>query len=290
MLHTDKLRILLHGFILGGLFAILILPLPAPAQDDARTVLITGSSRGHGLAFVNDYAERGWNVIATTRTPSEAERLHALAEKFSNVVIEEMDILDFDEVDALATKYVDTPIDVLNLNAAIKTFRPRMVQGRELGLNLFGKTDYAWLEQVLRTNIIGQLYVSEAFLEHVAASKQKTIAVMSAQGGSIANIRSPLAPTYHASKAGLNALMRRYGEAVKNRGVVVGIIAPYTIDVENYLEVEDPSILPERIQGYLATNQYVPRRAIGAIMDLIDGLTLDDIGTFHRWDGTTLPW
>jgi len=262
----------------------------AHAQDGEHTVLITGSSRGHGLAFVNDYAERGWNVIATTRTPSEAERLQALAEKFSNVVIEEMDILDFDEVDALATKYVDTPIDVLNLNAAIKTFRPRMVQGRELGLNLFGQTDYAWLEQVLRTNIIGQLYVSEAFLEHVAASKQKTIAVMSAVGGSITNVRSSIAPSYRASKAGVNMIMRTYGEAVKNRGIIVAIIAPGTIDTENYMAVADPSKLSQRTRRMIAANAYAPRHAIGAMIDLIDDLTLEDIAIFHKWDGTTLPW
>jgi len=254
----------------------------APAQDDARTVLITGSSRGHGLAFVNDYAMRGWNVIATTRAPLDAERLQFLAEKFSNVVIEELDITDFEEVDALAAKYIDTPIDVLNLNGAINTFR--------VGLNPFGQTDYGWLEQVLRTNIIGQLYVSEAFLENVAASKQKIIAVMSAVGGSITNLRSPIAPSYRASKAGLNMIMRTYGEAVKNRGVIVAIIAPGTIDTENYMAAADPSKLSQRAQRMIAANAYTPRHAIGAMIDLIDDLTLDDIATFHKWDGTTLPW
>ncbi|MBT8131145.1 MAG: SDR family NAD(P)-dependent oxidoreductase, partial [Gammaproteobacteria bacterium] len=35
------------------------------AADDARpVVLITGSSRGIGLALAQQYAERGWTVIA----------------------------------------------------------------------------------------------------------------------------------------------------------------------------------------------------------------------------------
>jgi NAD(P)-dependent dehydrogenase (short-subunit alcohol dehydrogenase family) len=252
------------------------------AHPLARTVLVTGSAQGHGLAFVNDYAERGWTVIATTRTPSTADRLQALAVKFPNVVIEELDVTDFAEVDALAEKYAGTPIDVLNLNGAINTFR--------VGLNRFGKTDYAWLDQVLRTNVIGQLYVAEAFLEHIASSEQKTIAVMSAVGGSITNVRSATAPSYRASKAGLNMLMRTYGEAVKDRGVIVAVIAPGTIDTENYMAVEDPSTLSERDQRMISANAYAPRHAIGAMIDLIDGLTLDDISTFHKWDGTTLPW
>lgn len=249
----------------------------------AKTVLVTGSSRSHGLAFVNDYAERGWTVIATTRTPSEATELQNLAARYPNrILIEELDVTDFAEVDALAEKYKDTPVDVLNLNGAINTFR--------VGLNEFGTTDYAWLDQVLRTNIIGQLYTAEAFLEHVAASEQKTIAVMSAVGGSITNVNSSTAPSYRASKAGLNMLMRTYGEAVKNRGVIVAVIAPGTIDTKGNMEADDLSTLTDRERRLVTANAYAPRAAIGAMIDLIDGLTLSDIDKFHKWDGTILPW
>ncbi len=143
----------------------------ATAQNDAPTVLITGSSKGHGLNFVNDYAERGWNVIATCRTPSKADELQALADRFDNVTIEALDVTDFAEVDALAAKYRGTPIDVLNLNGAINTW--------SFGPQRFGRIDYEWFEEILKVNVIGQLYVAEAFLEHVAASQQKTIAAMS---------------------------------------------------------------------------------------------------------------
>lgn len=273
---------MIRSHLTAHVAAALLLALGLSTTAVARTVLVTGSSQGHGLAFINDYAERGWTVIATTRTPSKAERLVALAERFPNVTVEELDVTDFAEVDALAKKYDGTPIDVLNLNGAINTFR--------VGRNTHGETDYAWLEQVLKTNIIGQLYVAEAFLEHVAASEQKTIAVMSAVGGSITNVRSATAPSYRASKAGLNMMMRTYGEAVKDRGVIVAVIAPGSIDTENFMQVEDPSTLPERDRRMVAANAYAPRRAIGDMIDLINNLTLDDISTFHKWDGTSLPW
>lgn len=258
------------------------LPMAAEAQKHQSTVLITGSSKSHGLAFVNDYAERGWKVIATCRTPAEATELQALAAKYPDVVVEELDVTDFAEVDALATKYRGQPIDVLNLNGAINTFR--------VGLNKFGETDYAWLERVLKVNIIGQLYVAEAFLEHVAASEQKKIAVMSAEGASIARVQSALAPSYRASKAGLNMLMRTYGEAVKDRGVIVAVIAPGTIDYRDYMNAKDPSVIPEAYRRRLARGRMAPRSAIPAMIDLIDGLTLDDIGSFHLWNGEVLPW
>ena len=255
---------------------------PAKAQDGAPTVLITGSSKSHGLAFVNDYAERGWTVIATCRTPSEADRLQTLADKYPNVTIEELDVTDFPEVDALAAKYSDKPIDVLLLNGAINTWR--------FGPSQFGKIDYDWFEEILKVNIIGQLYVSEAFLEHVVASDQKTIAAISSSGGSITNLGRPMTPLYRASKSGLNMLMRTYGETVKSRGVIVAVIAPGTIDTEDYMNAEDPSIIPDNYKRQIAMNLLAPRTAVGSIIDLIDGLTLDDIGAFHQWDGEVLPW
>ena len=81
--------------------------LPFSAEAQTRTVLITGANQGHGLAFANDYAERGWNVIATCRTPDKAERLTALADQYSNITIEELDVTDFGEIDALADKCLE---------------------------------------------------------------------------------------------------------------------------------------------------------------------------------------
>jgi NAD(P)-dependent dehydrogenase (short-subunit alcohol dehydrogenase family) len=142
----------------------------------------------------------------------------------------------------------------------------------------------------MNVNVIGQLNVAEAFLESVAASQKKTIAVMSAVGGSIGRVHSPIAPSYRASKAGLNMMVRTYGEAVKSRGVIVVVIAPGTVDTEDYLHAEDPSTVPELYQRIIAAGGLAPRSAIDAMINLIDNVTLDDITVFHQWDGTVLPW
>ena len=254
----------------------------APFENDKPTVLITGANASHGLAFANDYADLGWNVIATCRTPEKADRLKALAEKFPNIVIEELDIVDFDEIDAVAEKYRDIPIDVLLLNAAINSFR--------FGPNRFGKIDYDWFEEILKVNVIGQLRVSEAFLEHVASSKQKKIIAMTSTGGSITNVQSTMAVAYRSSKAALNMMMRMYSIELKDRGVIVSIMAPGTVDTEDYMNAEDPASVPKNYQMMMKAKRLAPRTAINDMIALIDRLTLEDSGVYYEWTGTVLPW
>ena len=75
--------------VIGVFFAVCLAVSTGAA--DAKTVLITGSSTGHGLAFVKDYAARGWTVIATCRSPNKAERLQAFASEHDNVIVEELE-------------------------------------------------------------------------------------------------------------------------------------------------------------------------------------------------------
>jgi NAD(P)-dependent dehydrogenase (short-subunit alcohol dehydrogenase family) len=262
--------------------AFVALLLFASVSARADTVLITGASKGHGLAFAEDYAARGWTVIATARKPAEAKELQALAKERKNITIEELDITNYKQVDALAAKYKSTPIDVLNLNGAINTFKA--------GLEKFGPLDPARLSEVLQTNVVAQIYMAEAFLGSVAASKQKKIAAMSAVGGSITNAGSAVAPAYRSSKAALNMMMRAYGEQVKDKGVAVLVIAPGTVDVNNYMARTDLSQVPERYRRQIEMKALAPRSAIGSMIELIDRLTVADIAVFHQWDGKVLPW
>ena len=83
------------------------------------TVLITGSSRGIGFELTKQYAAKGWQVIATCRRPSQADALRGLARQYPHVVVEQLDVTDNAEIETLAAKYRETPIDVLINNAGI---------------------------------------------------------------------------------------------------------------------------------------------------------------------------
>lgn len=47
-----------------------------------KTVLITGSNRGIGLAFTQHYVKSGWNVIAAARDVQSANEVRSLPNAF----------------------------------------------------------------------------------------------------------------------------------------------------------------------------------------------------------------
>jgi NAD(P)-dependent dehydrogenase (short-subunit alcohol dehydrogenase family) len=251
-------------------------------DPDKPTVMITGANASHGLAFTEEYATLGWNVIATCRTPDEAERLNAMAANSNNIVVEKLDIVSDEDIAALAEKYRDVPIDVLLNNAAINAFR--------FGISRFGKIDYEWFEKILHVNIIGPLKVSEAFQANVMASKQKKIIAMTSTGGSIGDLKVPINVGYRTSKAGLNMAMANYAIHLKSKDVIVGIIGPGTVDTEDYMNAADPTTVPRNYQMMMKAGRLVPRTAITDMIALIDRMTIEDSGVFYRWDGEVLPW
>ncbi len=85
-------------------------------------------------------------------------------------------------------------------------------------------------------------------------------------------------------------LFRTYGEAVKDRSVAVLVLAPGTVDAEDYMHAADPSVIPAQFKRMIEVGALEPRSTIGVMIDLIDRLTIDDISEFHKFDGTTLPW
>jgi NADPH:quinone reductase-like Zn-dependent oxidoreductase len=98
------------GAPLLALLAALVATVPTPAaaavkDPDSPTILITGSNRGVGLALAREYADKGWNVIATSRRPKEAKELQALAKANPKVILERLDVTEDDDIRALKKKY-----------------------------------------------------------------------------------------------------------------------------------------------------------------------------------------
>lgn len=151
---------------------------PVVLADDLTkpTVLITGSNRGIGFELARQYAQRGWGIIATCRTPEQADALQNLALEYSNLVIERIDVTDFDSINTVAEKYRGVPIDVLINNAGI------------LGDNdkqKFGTFDFSAFDEVMAVNTKGPIRMVEVFVDHVAASDMKKIMNISSAVASI---------------------------------------------------------------------------------------------------------
>ena len=87
------------------------------AAEDQSTVLITGSNRNIGFEFVKQFANKGWRVIATTRSIDSADELIEFSKENNNVIIEQLDITNDEHLHNLKKKYNDDVIDVLLNNA-----------------------------------------------------------------------------------------------------------------------------------------------------------------------------
>ncbi|HHQ15108.1 MAG TPA: SDR family oxidoreductase [Chromatiales bacterium] len=238
-------------------------------EDYVPTVLITGSNRGLGLEFARQYAARGWKVIATCRKPDKADQLKALAKEHpQTLVIERLDVADFDQVDALAKKYAERPVDVLLNNAGI-------TGGMEN--QIFGQMDFDVFQMVLRVNTIAPLKISEAFYNNVRASRDKKIIVVSSSQGSIGLVKQPRLYFYRASKAALNMEMKNLALQLKRRGIAVGMVNPGPTDTDMMAG------LPKKMLRS-------PVQAVSDMMRNIDGLSVETTGSFMQYDGTILPW
>lgn len=237
---------------------------------DAPTVLITGSNRGLGLGFAHQYAMKGWNVIATCRTPDEATDLQHIAEHHPNLVIERMDVTDHEGIDALAAKYAGTPIDVVINNAAIVG---------DAKIQHIDELDYEIFSNVIAVNTFGPLKVATAFADHVAASDQKKIMTITTGLGSLAiagNMRGFY--YYRISKAALNMSMRAANADLKDRGIIVGLISPGMVDTDMLEE-----------SGYKGES-LTPDESAAALIEMIDNYTPEMTNSIINVDNKQLPW
>jgi NAD(P)-dependent dehydrogenase (short-subunit alcohol dehydrogenase family) len=241
----------------------------ARAAEPASVALITGASRGIGYEFARQYAEMGWRVVATARDPAKADALHALGKRHKLLSVERLDVLDHAGIDALAAKLKGTAIDVLVNNAGI---------GGGGKNQIFGQINYAVFDEVMKTNVEGPLKVTEAFIDHVASSRQKKVVLVTSSQGSIASVRGPSLYFYRASKAAANMAMRNVALAVKDRGICVCMVAPGATDTDFMQEVRGRMPLGD------------PAERTRAMIGLIAGCTLESSGRPFEWDGKEIPW
>jgi len=236
---------------------------------EAATVLITGSNRGLGLEFAKQYADEGWDVIATCRTPEKADELNAIAAKHKNVFVERLDVLDEQEIAALSAKYKGKPIDLLINNAGVLGDIPTQT---------FGSVDRDTFDFVLGTNVYGAISVTEAFKDNVVASDQKKIVALTSLMGST-TMAGPGHTFYRASKAALGMSMRVIAGHLRNDGVTVGVIAPCVADTDMLDDI-----------GYKGPLTISAAEAVGGMRAVISDLNQETARKPINCDGKPFEW
>ncbi len=109
----------------------------------SKTIFITGSSSGVGLASAKLFYEKGWNVVATMRTPGKDKELKQLDS--SRMLILRLDLADVATIQPALDQGIKKfgKIDVLLNNAGyslfgiFETFTPEMIQA-QYQVNVFG--------------------------------------------------------------------------------------------------------------------------------------------------------
>ncbi|MBT8441222.1 MAG: SDR family oxidoreductase [Gammaproteobacteria bacterium] len=260
----------------SAVLALLLLAVAANAALEAGkpTVLITGANRGIGLEFVRQFSERGWNIIATARKPDQAEQLQELATGDPNIVIEQLDVTDYERIEALAEKYKDQPIDILLNNAGL-TPRYASAFKRVKGV------DFDMAVKSYEVNALGPLKVSQQFMPHVMASEQKKIIVVSSKAGSFAESpKMPMMYSYRASKAALNMLMYALSFETSRNGVIVTMISPGTVNTTE--DMKGMKLPPGSIEV---------EESVSKMLVVIDDLTIEDNGKFLNYEeGRVVGW
>jgi NAD(P)-dependent dehydrogenase (short-subunit alcohol dehydrogenase family) len=218
------------------------------------TALVTGANRGIGLSMVRRLAGRGSRVIAVCRQPSdELDRLGVRIEAG-------VDVASDDQVAALAGRLEGTRLDLLVLNAGI--LRPDDLEGLRL------EEVHAQIE----VNAVAPLRVVKALRPYLHQGSK--IAAITSRMGSIADNGSGGYYGYRMSKAALNAMAVSLARDLRVAGIAVAILHP----------------------GYVRTDMtghagnVTPDEAARMLIERIDGLTLENTGTFWHANGDVLPW
>lgn len=190
-------------------------------EDPAKTVLITGTSSGIGLATAVGAARAGMRVAATMRDTAKAEPLRRAAAEAG--VADRVEVLPLDVVD---------PASVASCVAEVVRRYGRLdAVVNNAGAGRIGTIETSGIEEVRATmevNFFGVVEVTRAALPHLRASRGRLVTVTSVGGV----IGQPFNEAYCAAKFAVEGFMESLAPVAATVGVDVTVVEPGAVASE----------------------------------------------------------
>ena len=175
-----------------------------------RVVLVTGGSRGIGLAIARRFAELGDHVAVTYNSSPPPEGLFGV----------KCDVTSTEEIDAAFTaieEHFGSPVEILVSNAGIT---------RDTLLLRMGADDFG---DVIDANLTAAFRVSKRAVQQMLRARKGRIIYVSSVVGLLGAAGQA---NYAASKAGLVGLARSLARELGSRSITVNVVAPGPVSTD----------------------------------------------------------
>ena len=178
-----------------------------------KTAIVTGASKGVGLATVKLLSQNGYKVIAVSRDLSKVSELVS-----DNVEVYRLDITSPEEIKAFYEKYKDITLDLLVNNAG----------GGSSPTHLINETMDNF-RIAYDINVSGPMYLSQLFVPAMKKSESATIIFITSLCG-----KTPYrgGGNYSNAKRGEMALVDTMRMEFPEYGIKVTEVCPGTIDTQ----------------------------------------------------------
>ena len=214
-----------------------------------KTAVVTGGSRGIGLAIAKKLAEGGANIaVLYVGDESEGKAAKAELEQYGTKVEQYFcDVSDFEKSKAVCEQVIADfgKVDFLINNAGIT--RDKLV------LNM----EESEFDAVINVNLKGTFNMIKHFYKHFMKNRGGRIVSTSSIVGLIGNAGQA---NYSASKAGIIGLTKSVARELAGRNVTVNAVAP------GYIGTDMTNVLPEKVKESMKAQ--IPAKRIGTPDDV----------------------